>query len=131
MYLAAVLIGIVAVVFAFKAATSRPKNRDGHLTCEGILTRNDLDLEEIFSKSFPGRDKDRLLHLWTAISEKMVIPPKKLRADDRVADLCPGSKWSAVNVRMEDLTDFVIKESGGREVPKDMKTISEVVNFLF
>ncbi len=95
-----------------------------------IISRAELDLDEIHASFFQGHDKGRFLYLWAAIAKIVSLPPGKLRPQDNVIDLYPQSKWSPVSVEMDDLTDLVLKESKGREIPKEFKTVGAVVKFL-
>jgi hypothetical protein len=41
-----------------------------------IFTREDLDLNDIYAASFQGRDKERFVFLWTAVSKILsTLPP--------------------------------------------------------
>jgi hypothetical protein len=92
--------------------------------------RAELDLDKIHASFFQEHDKDRFNRVWSAIAKIASLPPGKLRPQDNVVDLFPQSKWSSVSAEEDDLTDLVLEESKGREIPKDLRTVGAVVKFL-
>lgn len=95
-----------------------------------INSRTELGLNEIHASFFQEHDKGRFLYLWVAIAKIVSLSPGKLRPHDNIVDLYHQPNLSSVSVEMDDLTDLVLKESKGREVPKDLKTVGAVVKFL-
>jgi len=95
-----------------------------------INSRAELDLGEIHASFFQGYDKQRFLFLWSAIAKIVSLPAGKIRPQDNVIDLYPQSKWSSVSVENDDLADLVLKESNGRQIPGDIKTVAALMKFL-
>jgi hypothetical protein len=95
-----------------------------------IISRADLDLDDIHNSFFREHDKDRFLYLWAAFAKILSLPPGKLRPQDNIVDLLPQSKWSSVSVEIDNLTDLVLKEPKGREIHYDIKTLGVMMNFL-
>lgn len=89
-----------------------------------------MELTEIHDSFFLGREKDRFVYLWEALSKIVAIPAGKIRPEDKIADLFPRSNWSPVSVEMDDLTDFVIRQSKGKRATSELKTVGEVILFL-
>lgn len=95
-----------------------------------ILSRPALELDEIYASYFQGREKERFVFLWKSLSKIVSIPAGKIRPDDAIVDLFAQSNWSPVSIEMDNLTEFVARQSQGRKAHTDMKTVGKVILFL-
>lgn len=88
-------------------------------------------LEQIRAASFPDAEEDRFATLWCAVAEIIDIDPLKMRAEDRVIDLCPNSRWPSINGKIQNLEALVLAESRDcPPPPKTMVTIGDIIDYL-
>jgi hypothetical protein len=88
-------------------------------------------LEQIRAARFPHVERDRFAAIWCAVAEIIGIDPLLLRAEDRVIELCPNSRWPSFNGKIQDLEALVLDKSRDRAPPsKTMETIGDIVDYL-
>ena len=88
-------------------------------------------LAPIYERRFKRGDPERFRLIWCTLANLCGVDPLCLREDDVLVELCPPpSRWTSMNERMEDIEEFALRQSAGREILGDLRTVGAMVDWL-
>ena len=88
-------------------------------------------LAPIHQRLFNRGDPERFRLIWCTLAKLCGVDPLTLREDDVFDDLCPPpSRWTSMNERIEDIQEFALRQSSGKELPGDLRTVGAMLDWL-
>ena len=89
------------------------------------------ELSALQEQHFKATDAQRFRYIWCSIADICGVPPLKLNKNAQLVDLCPPpSRWSNINERLDDIEEFALRESRGRLIPENLRTVGALVEWL-